>query len=145
MKTFCDLLAIKTDIELEIELDPIIEAGVPHVIIRVNNCCLYHDPLPHRLTITSSVGIRDPVCVEFVMSHKIYKPDLETAVIIRKLSINGFDIVPDFTHLAVYDNDHCSNQPTNYLGYNGSWTLDTAKPFYEWKHEITNQGWFLRP
>ena len=26
---------------------------------------------------------------------------------------------------------------------NGQWTFDTKVPFYQWKHEITGQGWLF--
>jgi hypothetical protein len=49
------------------------------------------------------------------------------------------------SHLATYKNDQNVTQPTNYLGFNGTWNLKINEPFYRWRHNITGQGWLLEP
>jgi hypothetical protein len=145
MKNFLDLLDTKTEIVISIDLEPITHAGSPDIMLCVNRQEIYKGHLHHRWVNECRIDTRDAICVELSMSNKIYRSDLETAVIIRTLSCNGFDIVPELCHLATYTNDHHYDSPTCYLGFNGTWRLDTQRPFYEWRHEITNQGWLLYP
>ena len=59
--------------------------------------------------------------------------------------IDDFDVVPMWTQLAKYSNDSNVTAPTNYLGFNGTWSLEITEPFYRWQHKITGQGWLLKP
>ena len=53
------------------------------------------------------------------------------AVEVAKITINGYEVMPIYLHLA---------QPnTNWITEN--WTLDIPGPFYPWYHKITGQGW----
>ena len=79
------------------------------------------------------------------MSGKQYDQYRETAVIIDQLAIDGFDIIPTWTQLATYHNDHDSRGPTAYLGFNGTWRLQIDRPFYQWRHAVTGLGWLLAP
>jgi hypothetical protein len=81
--------------------------------------------------------------VEIELKNKIYTQDHETAVKIDLLQIDGVDLVPRFDYLATYINDHNNNNPTSYLGFNGKWTLTFGRPFYQWLHQATGQGWLL--
>ena len=145
MKNFLDLLDINTDILIKVHLEPIVHAGVPSVTLRINGQEIYNGDLDHELISEHRTYIRSAVCVEVCMTGKNYRPDLETAVIIKQLSCNGFEVIPDHCHRATYDNDRGFLAPTHYLGFNGTWKFDTYAPFYEWRHTITNQGWLLSP
>ena len=34
---------------------------------------------------------------------------------------------------------------SEYIGYNGCWTLNIDQPFYHWYHTATGQGMLIRP
>ena len=87
----------------------------------------------------------DSIKLEILMSDKEYDAEKETAIIIKTLKIDGIEIIPQYNHLIDYQNDHNINTKTNYLGYNGKWTLDIDRPFYQWYHQISGQGWLLTP
>ena len=88
-------------------------------------------------------NLLQPFAIIIELKNKIYDKDNQTAVIIRSLQIDGIDLVPRFDYLAEYVNDHGNNNPTNYLGFNGKWTLTFDRPFYQWLHQATGQGWLL--
>ena len=77
------------------------------------------------------------------LRNKHYTTEYETAVIIKRLSIDNIEIIPQYDYLADYDNDHDNNNPTHYLGFNGKWTLTIDRPFYQWLHQVQNQGWLI--
>ena len=90
-----------------------------------------------------NMDLLTPFTIEIELKNKIYTTEHETAVIIKCLQIDGIDLVPRFDYLAEYDNDHANADPTSYLGFNGKWTLTFDRPFYQWLHQATGQGWLL--
>jgi hypothetical protein len=91
------------------------------------------------------VELTNSIEIEISMMGKEYSQAQETAVIIESVNIDGFEIVPDWTHLAVYNSERGVQGPTSYLGINGSWQLTIDRPFYQWRHRVTGQGWLLEP
>ena len=75
--------------------------------------------------------------------NKVYTTEYETAVIIKRLSIDNINIIPEYTHCAEYNNDHGFTDPTSYIGFNGKWALTFDRPFYQWLHQAHNQGWLI--
>ena len=145
MKNFSELLDTDVKITISVSIAPITNNGDPVVWIRINDRTLYHGRLAFPILTQLDIAVLDPIEIEIGMSHKIYDQNLETAVIINSVCIDGFEIVPNFTHLAQYQNERNINQPTSYLGFNGYWKLTIPEPFYCWQHCITGQGWLLEP
>jgi hypothetical protein len=78
--------------------------------------------------------------------------DLDTAIIISEVKLNGITD-PKFAWSGIYRPDYpdyyLSQNPNlktelsahNYLGWNGSWTLDLSLPIYTWIHKTLDLGW----
>jgi hypothetical protein len=130
MKTYSDLT--DTDIQIQIEFETI---GNPEFL--VNGSVLEQNNL------TYCVKLLTPFSITIELYNKHYTTEYETAVIINRLSIDNIEIIPRYDYLAEYVNDHNHNSPTNYIGFNGKWTLTIDRPFYQWLHQITGQGWLL--
>jgi hypothetical protein len=142
MKNFSDLLATDLDLDLVLTVDPI---GVPDVEIWINQQLIHQGQLIKLSTTSTQLPLLAGFSVVVKLKNKVYTSESETAVVLTKLSVDGFDIIPQFTHLAKYDNDHEFTEPTSYIGFNGEWRLTVTKPFYQWQHEITSQGWLFQP
>jgi hypothetical protein len=130
MKTYSDLPDTKLKLDVELEL-----VGRPEFTLKVgshteHNQTYYLDPLT-------------PFTVIIELMNKNYNSDNETAVIIRRLCIDNISIIPEYTQYAEYNNDHGFTDPTNYLGFNGKWTLTIDRPFYQWLHQARSQGWLI--
>ena len=145
MKTFSDLLVTDHKIDFTVRLEPVSYNGHPEFWISINDEIIAEGSLQHSIKEHRQINLFSPICLEIGMKNKRYSAEKETAVIIQSINIDGFELVPNWTHLAVYHNDHNNTQPTSYLGFNGSWTLDISEPFYRWKHRTTGQGWLLEP
>jgi len=148
MKNLLDLLDISTneiDIDIEIVLSPIIDNGYPSAIVLVNDNILFNDVLSVKTTLTFSIPLLSSTNISVEMLNKKYSELQETAIIIEKLSIDKFELIPNYNHHFVYKNEHNNGSPTNYLGVNGKWSLDIEEPFYMWKHNILGNGWLLIP
>lgn len=146
MKNFLSLLDTKDQsVNINLELSAIIDNGAPTLKVVVNNQTLFDDKIEQSLNLNTSVSIHTPFEVEITMSNKQYSAEKETAVVVETLLIDGWNLVPDYTHLVEYVNDHNNSDCTNYLGFNGIWRLDVDKPFYQWIHQVTGQGWLLSP
>lgn len=139
MNNYSDLLDIDTLIPVTIALEPI---GSPEVTVIIDSNVIDYKSL-HTTTITDYIDLHSPVTISLVLSNKHYTTEYETAVIIKRLSIDNIDIIPKYDYLAKYTNDHNNNNPTSYLGFNGKWTLTIDRPFYQWLHQAQNQGWIL--
>jgi hypothetical protein len=139
MKTYSDLQAIDSGLHCHLELEPV---GTPEVAVIING--VYGGgKLFKSVEFNINVDLLKPFCIEIELRNKTYSTDHETAVIVKQLQIDGIDLVPRFDYLAEYVNDHNNNNPTSYLGFNGKWTLTIDRPFYQWLHQATAQGWLL--
>jgi hypothetical protein len=139
MKTYSDLQATDYGLQVVIELEAV---GSPDIEISAGKnfyrCKLY------KTTIYDfSLPLLHPFEIKIQLKNKDYFADHETAVKIKTLQIDGIDLVPRFDYMATYVNDHNNTDPTSYLGFNGQWTLTFDRPFYQWLHQATAQGWLI--
>ena len=145
MKSFCELQAIKKEIEIAVILSPIKDAQLPTVLLKINKKQLFNGEVNEKLRLTSKINLLEKIDIEIKLLNKNYKTSGDTAVIIDSLTLDTFDIVPNWIQLATYENDQNILQPTNHLGFNATWNLKINEPFYRWRHRITGQGWLLEP
>lgn len=145
MKNFLDLLDTNPDIGVAIKLSVIVDNGFPGVSIRVNRDVVEYLQLKESVDHKFNVALNDNIEIEISMIDKQYSLDRETAIVIESVSIDGFEIVPAWTHLSQYHSERGLQGPTSYLGINGSWKLSVNRPFYQWRHHVTGQGWLLEP
>lgn len=74
--------------------------------------------------------------------------ELDTAIVIEEVKLNGLSS-PKFAWAGIYCPDYPDHYPNkipnltniNYLGWNGTWTLELSVPIYTWIHQIENLGW----
>jgi hypothetical protein len=140
MKTYSDLLDIDTRLHLHVELEPV---GTPDITVSVNDIVNDYPGLSNNIILDYHIDLLDLFAVDIELRNKHYTTKYETAVIIKRLSIDNIELVPKYDYLAEYINDHNHNNPTSYLGYNGKWRLTFDRPFYQWLHQATGQGWLL--
>jgi hypothetical protein len=146
MKNFLDQLDIEQHcVTVAVKLQVIGNNGFPGASIRVNRDVVEYVQLLTTVEQQFKVGLKDSIEIEISMMGKEYSQTQETAVIIESVDIDGFEIVPNWTHLAVYNSERGLQGPTSYLGINGSWKLTIDRPFYQWRHLVTGQGWLLEP
>jgi hypothetical protein len=135
MNSYSDLQGTDTNLTLSIDYELI---GNPDYTIKINDIIVDNNTI-----INKQLSMLNPIVVKIELRNKIYTSDFETAVIVKNLSINDINIIPTYTQLVNYDNDHGFVSPTNYLGFNGKWTLTIDRPFYQWLHQAQGQGWLL--
>lgn len=56
-----------------------------------------------------------------------------SAVEITEFSVNGYNVLPLYQHRSSSGN--C------YHDWIGSWAMVIDKPFYQWYHDVSGQGW----
>jgi hypothetical protein len=139
MKNYLDLPATDSFITVQLELEPV---GTPMTRFGVDEHIIDYT-LTETLSLDYEVKLTNPFTVIIELYNKNYNADNETAVIIRRLSVDNISIIPEYTQYAVYDNDHGFTDPTNYLGFNGKWTLTFDLAFYQWLHQARSQGWLI--
>ena len=140
MKTYLDLQDIDTRLKLSIKLRPI---NRPNIWVRVNRDLIGYTALSDSIQLDYQIGLLDNINIVIELYNKDYNNIDETAIIIDNIMIDNIDIVPKYDYLADYVNDHDFKNPTNYLGFNGKWTLTIDRPFYHWLHEHSGQGWLI--
>ena len=146
MKNFLDQLDIEQHyITVTVKLQVTGDNGFPGASIRVNQDVVEYIQLCNTVTHQFKVELKDSIEIEISMVGKEYSQIQETAIVIESVDIDGFEIVPGWTHLAEYHSERGLLGPTSYLGINGSWKLTIDRPFYQWRHQVTGQGWLLEP
>ena len=139
MKTYSDLQGIDTRLLLHVELAPV---GTPDVRTSINGIVTDHPGLSKNINLHYNVDLLDLFSIEIELSNKHYTLEYETAVIIKQLSVDNIDLLSK-VYLANYVNDHSNTRPASYLGFNCKWTLTFDRPFYQWLHQHSKQGWLL--
>jgi hypothetical protein len=145
MNNFLDLLDTDCQIKVTLKLGVIHDNGYPGVSVRVNDNVIEYLQLTKSVEHQFDIPLLDPIEIEISIKDKQYSEIKETAVLIDSINIDGFEIVPQWTHLAEYHSERGLQGPTSYLGINGSWVLTIDRPFYQWRHHATDQGWLLEP
>jgi len=145
MNQFSDLLGIKLSIKLAITLEPVVANGAPHVRLTCNDKGMLDGPLFEKQTWIHWVDLLDLIDIGIQLSNKQCSAERETAVMIKSIMIDRFEVIPQWTHLATYHNERHNTDATSYLGFNGLWRFVIDEPFYRWRHRITGQGWLLQP
>jgi hypothetical protein len=148
MNNFLDPLATKNIIlPIKLILEPIVGSKEPDVNVTINNNVYHNGFLKDRLTIETSINLLDSVCIKITMSNKVYLPNVETAVIVKSLTIDDCQLVDLYScnKYISYQKDQTNNYLGFYLGFNGTWQFEIQEPFYRWLHTATGQGWLLAP
>lgn len=145
MKNFYELLDINCLLSLKLELVPKFNQRPPEIILSVNHQTLLDMTLNESWSSEVKLNLLDPLNITVELKNKDYSLDHTTAVDIVNLTLDNWSVLPNYTHLASYTNDHNWAEPTSYIGFNGIWELDIKEPFYHWKHRVTGQGWLLKP
>ena len=142
MKNFLDLQVTKFFLDIDVCLTPV---GCPDVDLLIGGRLIHSGQLTSTVVFSDQCSIMDPFDIHIIIRNKQYTQSQETACVIDQISNDRFDIVPGWVQCAKYDNDRDYTDPTNYLGFNGTWSLAIPVPFYQWKHQITGQGMLLNP
>jgi hypothetical protein len=142
MNNFSDLLATDLHLDLVLIAEPV---GYPDVEIWIDQQLIHQGQSSEFITVSKQLPLLSGFSIMVKLKNKVYTSESETALVLNNLSIDGFELIPGFTHLAQYNNDHAFTEPTSYIGFNGEWKLEVNKPFYQWRHEITSQGWLFQP
>jgi hypothetical protein len=139
MKNYSEVKDISPYSQVRIELEPV---GTPNIRISTPTGIKDYPGLSEIMIIDYDINILEPHDIVIELYNKHYTTEYETAIIF-KIYIDNINIIPEYSYLAEYINDHNNNNPTNYLGFNGKWTLTIDRPFYHWLHEHSGQGWLI--
>lgn len=144
MKTFSELLDIETVLDLKMQIEVLEENGYPDFDIKINDMVVPTTVENTLITIEKQVSIYENIKIQVLLNRKNYSEVKESAVIVKKISIEGIEIIPKFVHKTNYVNERNKLLFTNYLGYCGIWELKIDRPFFQWYHEVSGQGMLIK-
>lgn len=145
MNSYLDLLDTDIQIPIHLIVNPIVENGIPRCCIKINNRDVFYGQLTHAKSLEHSIELLDPVCISIHMDNKIYSSEKETAVVVQSLKIDNIELTHFTTDPISYSKDQTNDYIGFYLGFNGLWQYTINKPFYQWYHTATGQGWLFEP
>lgn len=143
MKTFCDLLATETSISIEMELRPEFELFAPQVTVAVNGV-LDSFELRSLRCLQWQVPLLDLIDIKIQVEHDD-RLDHRRGVEIARVDIDKKILMPQHCRLAELSDNLVQYAPTNHIVQHGCWSLRIDRPFYQWYHDISKQGWLLEP
>jgi len=144
MKNFLEALDINPYIEVKLSIRVIEDNGYPDFNLFFNNELISHNN-NKNIDIIKHIKYNETLSVRIEMFSKKYSTINESAIIVENISVDDINIIPKFNHYIVYNNDHNKPITTNYLGYNGVWSININEPFYNWYHSATAQGMLIKP
>lgn len=142
MENFSQATATQADLQIALYLVPI---GLPQVQIVIDNTVVFDDVMTSATYLEQRHDLLRPISIWIELRDKEYNLEHETAILVERFDINKIPLIPDMTQHFVYQNDRGWTSPTNYLGFNGIWRLNTVDCFYRWWHTQSGQGWLLLP
>jgi hypothetical protein len=132
MKNYSDLRAINTKLDIVMELEPV---GSVNCRFGIDEILVDYE-LDQTLELDWQIDVDSSFVFQIELTGKSTDSD---GLLIKRLSVDGIDLVPKFTHLA-----QCTlGTPTQFLGQLSKWTLTIDRPFYQWLHGATAQGWLF--
>ena len=114
MKNFSELTAINIDQSLEVSINLITHDA--DYTFKINDLDIIDAEYSTKL------GLFDDIILECNVLTGVVELD--------KFTINNFEVLPKYQHLA--------SPPTAWI--TGNWTFKIPAPFYVWKHQTTGQG-----
>lgn len=145
MKTFSDLLVTDQQLDVQLKIRPVCSNGAPGCKVGINGDVLWHGILEQPVTICAALPLLHDLYLKIELYNKIYHSELETAVVIDCIEVDGIDIGHHVQDLITYHNDQQVSNKSLYLGFNGDWEITVPGPFYQWWHRKSGQGWLLQP
>lgn len=146
IKNFSDLLDIdRFFLSIDLCLAPVIQGRPPVCKVTINDVLQFQGRLLQTIQLHQDIDLLTPVDLKVTLQDKLYSHTQESAIIVKSLAVDGFDLIPNYVHCVKYINDHEYDQPTNYIGFNGTWHFSTQLPFYQWRHHAQSHGWLLTP
>jgi hypothetical protein len=146
MKNYLDLL--DTDdpgVTVELIINSIVDNGIPHLKVSVNNQTFYNSKIDQKICIRTTIPLLSRLSVQLDLENRLYSDKRETAVIIESFKIDDYQIIGKHASMVKYTNDQNVEYQGFYLGFNGIWRFCINEPFYRWHHCVTGQGWLLEP
>jgi len=144
MKNFLEALDIDPRLKVEMSIRIVDDNGYPDFNLFFNEKNIAHCGRT-QINIVEHIRYDEKISIKIKMFGKKYSALKESAIIVDDISIDDINIIPAFSHHTVYDNDHNKPITTNYLGYNGDWSITINEPFYHWYHSATAQGMLIKP
>lgn len=144
MKTFSDLLAIEQTVSVDIELQSDYERQPPWVRVQVND----QDTTLQVNDVTKlefQVALLSTIKISITVEDYRGEPDWVRGLNIKSICIDGIPLIPHFCFLAQLSDNLQRYAPTSHIVQHGSWSLDINRPFYQWYHHVSGQGWLLEP
>jgi len=141
MNHFLDLLDTIKYIKIEISIQPAKKDITPCVDLIINDENLFSGNLEFKLNFNKKVGILEPIKI-FILSKN------NNALVLNSLKIDNFEIVPNYLYYGnttYIDSNGDDIGPSEFLGVSGEWKFEIPESFYNWKHQVTNNGWLLYP
>jgi hypothetical protein len=124
MKNFSELLVTRPDLTVIIEL-------------RIHGRVSYQANINQHIVDIYSKKTFD---LDSLLNFSIQLDDFDegtSGIEIVEFSVDGLEILPLYRHVA--------SPPTHYIDKLGIWNLNIPLPFYQWYHDISGQGWLLKP
>jgi hypothetical protein len=143
MKNFLEALGTDPKLKVEISIRAIIDNGYPDFNLFFNEKLIAHHNQT-QIHLIEYIRYDEKLSIKIKMFGKKYSALKESAIIVENISIDDINIIPTFSHYTVYNNDHNKPITTNYLGYNGDWSININEPFYHWYHSVTAQGILIK-
>jgi hypothetical protein len=84
------------------------------------------------------VGFTNKVDTDTVVNDNEILAD--KAIIVEQITIEGYEF-KDFLYRAVYTPVGRPKSHSNYLSWNGEWTLEFTTPIFTWLHQTQQLGW----
>jgi hypothetical protein len=144
MKTFSELQAIDWRIRVSVRLEPDFDVYPPWVQLKVN------DTIEENYLRTAQVRNFDlpllhPVEISILVRQDRETHDPRRGVTISSIEIDDRELMPEFCYLADLSENLKCFAPTNHIVQDGQWCFHITKPFYQWYHTASDQGWLLEP
>lgn len=150
------------NINIDINLTPVYHSEYPEIRIKFNDDIIFCGALLQSRTFTINKQVQrgnQKLSVEFYNkkdNDTIVSQGLDKAVIINSITLNNITD-PKFIWSGIYQPEYpepwATEQKnagvhleteltnTNYLGWNGEWSLVFSTPVFTWIHQLQNLGW----
>jgi len=146
------------NVKIGVALEPIWWSKKPELVICLNQMDLFAGMLGQPIDLDWTLPVQDMNRFAIRLCNKEdsdTQDNKDMAIKILQIRIEGFTF-DSFQHIAEYRPEYSQGYheyaiannltvdpviKSNYLGFNGTWSIDFEWPTFTWIHQIENLGW----
>ena len=143
MKNFSEITDIHHNLDCELTLRSEYTDVAPSVTVTHNNFVLHMGKIEDTLKLTWAENLTNTWNIK-VHCTSMSEQDHKSAVIVEQITVDNIKLIPTYYYNYVARRPPLPEvNSSTVLKSSGVWSMRFNIPFYQWLHQVSDQGWLF--